>query len=86
MDRKTLEYLEERSKKARGIVSRIDQLKEKESRLCAVNAVSFFPEKRTENKIHCAIYGDRLLINLTAAIGEEIKAEIELLEQELIEL
>lgn len=87
MDRKTLEYMEERTKKARDIVNRIESLKKaKESLVAVIGTVTFVPELNCENKIRSSHFGKRLLSNIREALQVELEHEIELLEQELAEL
>ena len=86
MDRKTLEYMEARAKKAREIVTRIDSLKNNKEKMVGVYQVRFIPEHTSEIVISDTYYGKRLLTKLSIGIEKEIESEIKTLEQELAEL
>lgn len=83
MDRKTLEYMEERAKKARVIVSRIDELELCIEHVQKAEKVRFMG---FEYNIQVEVKGRNFLEELIAAYIGEAEEEITLLETELAEL
>ncbi|MEK4149047.1 hypothetical protein NST02_18450 [Robertmurraya sp. FSL W8-0741] len=81
MDLKTLEYLEERAKKARKIVDRIDELTYKAEKIYDTNQVYF-----TTKKTSVALNGCELVTDIQKHALEAINREISRLEKELAEL
>ncbi|WBX80152.1 hypothetical protein PD280_21555 [Virgibacillus salarius] len=83
MDRKTLEYMEKRSKEARKIVDTIEKLKSNIEETNSIGRVTFYDS-----------YGNYLFDSSTGSLANEMKKayervvekEIELLEQTLLEL
>ncbi|GIN60493.1 hypothetical protein J27TS8_04860 [Robertmurraya siralis] len=81
MDLKTLEYLEERAKKARKIVDRIDELTYKAEKIYDTNQVCF-----TTKKTSVTLNGYELVTDIQKHVLEAINREISRLEKELAEL
>ncbi|MEH7157500.1 hypothetical protein [Neobacillus drentensis] len=83
MDRKTLEYLEERAKVARQIVSRIEALKKYTSQVAKINRIYF--SSLIDNM---AIEESEPIIveKVSIAFEKAVVEEIERLEVELAEL
>lgn len=86
MDRKTLEYMEERAKKGRNIVTRIEALKSVEEKLYDAIAFEVRTEKIGYAHIKKEALGKRFIENMKAATAIALRDEIEQLEQELAEL
>ena len=84
MDRKTLEYMEERAGKARALVNRIEYLRARAENLLTlkVDEVIF----RTSLSQSITLNGNGLMKEITTRSIEEINDEIERLELELSEL
>jgi uncharacterized protein (UPF0335 family) len=83
MDRKTLEYMEERSKQARKIVHRIEKLKEESKKVQNADQVMF------QSKQHGNYVDERsfeLLEKMKIAFEKAAVEEIERLENALAEL
>lgn len=86
MDRKTLEYMEERSKKAREIVKKIDRLIKDAERLVSTEKVSFSNFKLNfQSDFYSNTFPD-LTRELVDHAVKTIIEEINRLEQELAEL
>lgn len=83
MDRKTLEYMEERAKKGREIVNTIKQLTKNIEDIVEIKSV-YFVNKRWDKQFDSST-GD-LTVQMKDAYIKAAKHEIELLEQELAEL
>lgn len=83
MDRKTLEYMEERARKARAIVKLIEELQHNIEQIHAIERVNFLDQNYSR-------MFDSSVGNLTDALKktyvEVAQKEIQRLEQELAEL
>lgn len=92
MDRKTLEYMEERAKKARDIVNRIDGLTKRAGMVGEIVDINF-SNKRNDSMFAISLryprFGEsenRFLNLLKSSLQQMIVDEIALLEKELAEL
>ncbi|MGM0882560.1 MAG: hypothetical protein ACQEXQ_16155 [Bacillota bacterium] len=91
MDRKTLDYMEERAKKAREIVNKIEGLLKEADRVDLIEDISC-RDRHTNNLFalssrHGGAHDrSRLIKAIRSAMKKMIAEEIALLEQELAEL
>jgi hypothetical protein len=85
LDLKTLEYMEERAKKGRDLVNRIEDLKETVYKLenCNITNIQF---RDTSGNIWAWAIQSRAVEKMKDAAIQVAKEEINLLEQELAEL
>ncbi|MBO0961482.1 hypothetical protein J1P26_17385 [Neobacillus sp. MM2021_6] len=83
MDRKTLEYMEERAKKARGIVNRIEKLKKDAAKSQRADRFIF---DAYQHGSYVETKDLHLLEKMKIAFEKAVVEEIEKLEQELAKL
>jgi ppGpp synthetase/RelA/SpoT-type nucleotidyltranferase len=83
VDRKTLEYMEARVKKAQEIVAKIDDLKKKISNADVVEKVNFYGFKYN---VQFEVKDQDFLEEIIAAFVGKAEEEVKFLEQKLEEL
>lgn len=90
MDRKTLEYMEERANKARLIVDKIESLLKQSEKVGATCSMQIVDRNNSNLFLLSANRGQynhpRLIDKIAASLQQLIVEEISLLEQELAEL
>lgn len=86
MDRKTLEYMEERAEKARKIVKHIDELTKSVEIIYGTDGIKGNGVKFFSNSTSVILYGCELVKEIQKHAIEAINHEVTRLEKELAEL